>query len=155
MTSMTRRMGTVAAMLLVSGVTLGCSGGSTSGPPPATAASAGASDDDEVAAGLMEHHRHHHHGGVTLFIAMSLDTLGVSAEQQAAVEKIRTELHARMEAARIAEQSLVSSFIHGASGRTKATQKRSSMTSSATWPRHTGPLMNPIMVNSASSSMKR
>jgi len=28
--------------------------------------------------GLMEHHRHHHHGGVTLFIAMSLDTLGVS-----------------------------------------------------------------------------
>ena len=36
----------------------------------------------------------------------------------------------------------------------KKTQKRSSITSSAICPRHTGPLMKPMMVNSASSSMK-
>jgi Spy/CpxP family protein refolding chaperone len=61
----------------------------------------------------MEHHRYHHHGGVTLFIAMSLDTLGYSPEQRAAVEKIRTDLHARMEPARAAEQNLMVSLADG------------------------------------------
>jgi Spy/CpxP family protein refolding chaperone len=62
---------------------------------------------------VIEHHRYHHHGGVTLLIAMSLDTLGVSREQQAAVEKIRADLHTRMEPARIAEQSLVGALADG------------------------------------------
>src|ERR1019366_1403035 len=68
---------------------------------------------DDAAAGLMEHHRQHHHGGVTLFIAMSLDTLGVSPEQHAAVEKIRTDLHARMEPAHTAEQNLAATLADG------------------------------------------
>jgi len=62
---------------------------------------------------LTEHHRHHHHGGVTLLIALSLDTLGVSPEQRAAVEKIRSVLHARMEPARAAEQRLVATLADG------------------------------------------
>ena len=82
------------------------------GPPPATAGRPTAADDDATA-GLMEHHRYHHHGGVTLFIAMSLDTLGVSPEQRAAVEKIRTDLHARMEPARAAEQNLMTTLADG------------------------------------------
>ncbi len=64
-------------------------------------------------AGLREHHRYHHHGGVTLFVAMSLDTLGVSPEQRAAVEKIRATLHARMDPARIAEQGLMATLADG------------------------------------------
>ncbi|HEX3854165.1 MAG TPA: periplasmic heavy metal sensor, partial [Polyangiaceae bacterium] len=64
-------------------------------------------------AGLREHHRYHHHGGVTLFIAMSLDTLGVSPEQRAAVEKIRTDLHAGMQPAVAADQNLVSTLADG------------------------------------------
>jgi Spy/CpxP family protein refolding chaperone len=105
------RVGVVASVLLGAGATLGCGGAAASQPPAATAAPA--SSDDEVTAGLMEHHRHHHHGGVTLFLAMSLDTLGVSPEQRAAVERIRTELHASMEPAHVAEQNLVSVLADG------------------------------------------
>jgi Spy/CpxP family protein refolding chaperone len=44
---------------------------------------------------------------------MSLDTLGISPEQKAAVEKIRTDLHARMEPARSAEQKLINTLTEG------------------------------------------
>ena len=90
---------------------VGCGGASANARPPATAASA--SDVDEVAAGLTEHHRHHHHGGVTLLIALSLDTLGISPEQRPAVEKIRRDLHARMEPARAAQQRLAAALADG------------------------------------------
>jgi len=50
---------------------------------------------------------------VTLFIAMSLDTLGVSPEQRAAVEKIRAELRAELESARVADQRLVATLADG------------------------------------------
>jgi Spy/CpxP family protein refolding chaperone len=112
MTSMAYRMGIVAAVLFGAGATVGCGGASAKVPPPATADRA-SPDDDDATAGLMEHHRHHHHGGVTLFIAMSLDTLGVSPEQQGAVEKIRSDLHAQMEPARAAEQNLVTTLADG------------------------------------------
>jgi hypothetical protein len=102
MASTVRRMGIIATVLLGAGAGLGCGGSSANHSPAATAVTVVA---DDVAAGLMEHHRHHHHGGVSLLIAMSLDTLGVSPEEQAAVEKIRTNLHAQMEPARAAEQS--------------------------------------------------
>jgi Spy/CpxP family protein refolding chaperone len=110
MTSRAHRMAIAAAALFGAGVTVGCS---ASTPPPAAATSASVSADDDAAAGLMEHHRYHHHGGVTLFIAMSLDTLGVSPEQRAAVERIRSDLHARMAPARIAEQDLVTLLADG------------------------------------------
>ncbi len=87
----------------------GCGAHATNNPPPSTAAT---SDDDDVAA-LFEHHGYHHHGGVTLFIAMSLETLGVSPEQRAVVEKIRDGLYANMEGARKAEQALVMSLVEG------------------------------------------
>ena len=82
----------------------------------ASAACAGKAANDrppETAAGVLELYRFHHQGGVTLFIALSLDTLGVSPEQRAAVEKIRRELHAEMESARVAEQDLVTSLADG------------------------------------------
>lgn len=110
MVSMARKMGMVAAVLIGAWGTVGCSGSSANTPPPATAAKA---TDDDISAGLVEHHRYHHHGGVTLIIAMSLDTLGVSPEQKAAVEKIRTDLHSRMEPARAAEQKLVAALADG------------------------------------------
>jgi len=90
---------------------LACGGGSASNQPATSAT--GSAVDDEATADLTEHHRHHHHGGVMLFIAMSLDTLGVSPQQQAAVEKIRGDLHARMDPARTAEQNLVSALADG------------------------------------------
>jgi Spy/CpxP family protein refolding chaperone len=66
-------------------------------------------------AGLTEHHRYHH-GGVTLFIAMSLDTLGVAPEQQAAVDKIRTDLRSAMAPQRAAEEKLLATLADGLAG---------------------------------------
>jgi Spy/CpxP family protein refolding chaperone len=105
-------MTVVAAMLLGAGATGACAASSVSAPPTATSPTAAAADDD-VTMGLMEHHRNHHHGGVTLFIAMSLDTLGVSPEQHAAVEAIRIGLLAKMEPARVAEQKLMTVLADG------------------------------------------
>jgi Spy/CpxP family protein refolding chaperone len=101
----------IAAVFLGASVIVGCGGAAANTPPPAAAARA--SDVDDVADALMEHHRHHHHGGVTLMIALSLDTLGISSEQRTAVEKIRRDLHARMELARAAEQGLVATLADG------------------------------------------
>jgi Spy/CpxP family protein refolding chaperone len=111
MASTTRMTKTAVLALLAAMAAVGCGGSTAGAPPAATAASA---SEDDTSAGLVEHHRYHHHGGVTLFIAMSLDTLGVSPEQHAAVEKIRTDLHARMESARLAEQNLLTSLADGA-----------------------------------------
>jgi Spy/CpxP family protein refolding chaperone len=109
--SIRNRIGIVATALMTASATAGCGGVSANTPPPATAERA--SDVDDVAAGLMEHHRHHHHGGVTLIIALSLDTLGVSPEQRTQVEKIRRDLLARMEPARVAEQRLATTLADG------------------------------------------
>jgi hypothetical protein len=109
--SILRKMGIIATVLMGAWATAGCGGASANTPPPATAARA--SDVDDATAGLVEHHRHHHHGGLTLMIALSLDTLGVSPEQRPAVEKIRNDLHARMEPARAAEQKLAAMLAAG------------------------------------------
>jgi Spy/CpxP family protein refolding chaperone len=98
------------AMTLALAAAGGCAGRSANAPPPA---SAGADDDDDVLAGLFEHHRYHHHGGATLFVAMSLDTIGVSPEQRAAVEKIRARLHGALAPARAAEENLVGQLADG------------------------------------------
>jgi Spy/CpxP family protein refolding chaperone len=90
----------------------------TSAPPPSASAPAPAAsassapaapspEDEEVSADLGEYHRHHHHGGVTMFIAMSLDSLGVAPDQAAKIEKIQGDLFAKMEPARAAEQKVL------------------------------------------------
>jgi Spy/CpxP family protein refolding chaperone len=111
MSSLARTLGLVATVLFGAGATVGCGGSAANSPATTTAATT--ADDDEAAAGLMEHHRNHHHGGVTLFIAMSLDTLGVSPEQQAALDKVRSELHVAMEPARVADQNLTAALADG------------------------------------------
>jgi Spy/CpxP family protein refolding chaperone len=105
------KIGRIATVIVGALAAVRCGGPSANARPPATAASA--SDFDDVAAGLTEHHRHHHHGGVTLLIALSLDTLGISPEQRPAVEKIRRDLHARMEPARGAQQRLAAALADG------------------------------------------
>ena len=106
------RVGIVTAVLFGVGVAAGCGGNTASSRPPVARASAGA---DEYASGLTEHHRYHH-GGVTLFIAMSLDTLGVAPEQQSAVDKIRSELRSAMAPERTAEEGLLATLADGLSG---------------------------------------
>jgi Spy/CpxP family protein refolding chaperone len=99
----------VTAVLVGALATVACGGGAANVRSVAT----GSAADDDATAGLKEYHRYHHHGGVTLFLAMSLDTLAVSPEQHAAVEKIRVELLSQMEPSRVAEQTLVTTLAEG------------------------------------------
>ncbi len=110
MASIAWRAGLLSTVIFGAVATMACGGSSATAPPP-TGVTSATSDDVNLA--LIEHHRYHHHGGVTLLIALSLDTLGVSPEQQAAVEKVRSDLHARMEPARRAEQILVTTLADG------------------------------------------
>ena len=48
-----------------------------------------------------------------MFIAMSLDSLGVSSEQEAAIEKIQGELFAKMEPAHAAEENVLNVLADG------------------------------------------
>lgn len=88
-------------------------------PPPAPADSAAAaapaanSDEEDATNDLVEHHRHHHHGGITRFVVMSIDTLGVSPEQQTAVDKVQADLRAKLEPARAADQAFMSLLADG------------------------------------------
>ncbi len=94
------------------GVALGaCAGASTASAPAVAPTSTAA--DDQAASDVAEHHRHHHHGGVTMFIAMSLDTLGTSPDEHAVIEKIRADLFAKMEPARAAEQKVMGTLADG------------------------------------------
>jgi Spy/CpxP family protein refolding chaperone len=94
------------------GIALAACAGASAGSAPAVAPTSTAADD-QAASDVTEHHRHHHHGGVTMFIAMSLDTLGTAAEQRAAIEKIQADLFAKMEPARAAEQRVMGILADG------------------------------------------
>ncbi len=96
---------------------LGCGGSSAPGPngPGGSADVAEAQpaqpgtgmDEDESTTDLAMHHRHHHHGGMAMFIAISLDQINTTPDQKAAIEKIKTDLYAKMEPAHAAEKNVL------------------------------------------------
>lgn len=69
--------------------------------------------DDQAASELKQYHRHHHHGGVTNFVAMSLDTLGTDDARTPQVEKLHADLRAQMASAREAENDLLLTLADG------------------------------------------
>ena len=99
----------VKIAFVVVAVSAGCHA-TASGPPPATAATVAANDDESAA--LMEHHRYHH-GGVARFIAMSLDTIGVSPEQRSAIEKIQADLRVETQPVHEAQRDLLVTLADG------------------------------------------
>jgi Spy/CpxP family protein refolding chaperone len=108
-----KRSGVGVALLLAAGVGVGCGSSAASNPPASNATVAATPEDEEASSGLSEHHRHHHHGGVTLLIALSLDTIGGEPQEHAAIEKIKADLHAKMEPAHAAEQALHAALADG------------------------------------------
>jgi Spy/CpxP family protein refolding chaperone len=62
--------------------------------------------DHEATAALRAHHRHHHHGGLAMFVALSLDTLGADDAKRPEIEKLQADLRERMKPAREAERNL-------------------------------------------------
>jgi Spy/CpxP family protein refolding chaperone len=69
--------------------------------------------DDQASAELAGHHRHHHRGGVTQFVAMSLDTLGADDAKRPEVEKVQRDLQACMEPAGKREKELHQALADG------------------------------------------
>jgi Spy/CpxP family protein refolding chaperone len=88
------------------------SGGVAQAQPKDQTADSGAADDQSTAA-LAEHHRHHHHGGFAMFIAMSLDGLNTTPEQHEQIEKIQSEMHAKMQPAHDAEKQILLALADG------------------------------------------
>ncbi len=81
--------------------------------PSASADLASAAEDESVNEELRDYHRHHHHGGVTMFISMAIDTLGLDPAKKAQIEKIQSDLHTKMAPARDAEHDLLSTIADG------------------------------------------
>jgi Spy/CpxP family protein refolding chaperone len=105
----------VTGLALMVGVGLGAcaSNAAASGSTAPTADAQSAAGDDQAAAELKEHHRHHHHGGVTQFIAMSLDTLGTDEAKRPQIEKIQDELHACLAPAHAIDKSVLQTISDG------------------------------------------
>ncbi|HEY1554688.1 MAG TPA: Spy/CpxP family protein refolding chaperone [Kofleriaceae bacterium] len=108
------------SLSLIASLSLAACGGSAppAGSPSGTADTAQAQpaadqseavglNTDDSTADLAEHHRHHHHGGFAMFIAMSLDSLGTTPDQEAAISKIQADMHATMQPAHDAEKQLL------------------------------------------------
>jgi Spy/CpxP family protein refolding chaperone len=68
--------------------------GSAAGPSAADQAKQ-AEEDEQVADELRAHHRHHHQGFAG-FVLSAVDTLGVGADQQAAIDTIRKDFRVKM-----------------------------------------------------------
>ena len=113
----TQWMSGLSSALLI--VAVGCGSHAQSNAPttPADVAQAqsqgnvaqvGAGEEvDESTADLASHHRHHSHGGFAMFIAMSLDSIGASPEQEVQIKKIQADLHAKMQPAHDAEKKVI------------------------------------------------
>jgi Spy/CpxP family protein refolding chaperone len=82
-------------------------------PAPAEATAGAAGGDDPAVVELREHHRHHHNGGITQFIAMSLDTLGADDAKRAQIEKIQADLRQCMAPAHEIDKALLTTFADG------------------------------------------
>jgi Spy/CpxP family protein refolding chaperone len=78
----------------------------------ATPATAEAGDDAAMAE-VKEHHRHHHLGGITQFIAMSLDVSGSDAAKQTQIRQVQADLHTCMGGAHQVNKSLLAAVAEG------------------------------------------
>ena len=85
----------------------------SSAAPSDSAQAANAAADEAINEDLRTYHRHHHHGGVAMFISMAIDTLGLDPAKKTAVEKIQTDLRAKMAPAHDAEHDLLSTIADG------------------------------------------
>ncbi len=102
---------TVAPTPLPSASSVAVSPAAPTAPPQIVGA------DDSVNEELRNYHRHHH-GGVTMFISMAIDTLGLDEAKKAAVAKIQSDLRAEMAPTHDAEHDLLSVIADGiASGK--------------------------------------
>lgn len=105
-----RRLSWLGVLSVVLGVTsVGCADGPPAQSPTTTTdgvASAGSMEDDQASVELKQHHRHHH-GGFAGFVLASVETVGVTEQQQAAVDKIKADFKAKVEPVRVANGAVI------------------------------------------------
>lgn len=111
----------LAVVSVVTGLGGMMSTGCASSEPPAaqspeTAANgapgAATVEDDQASVELKRHHRHHH-GGFVGFIIAATETVGVSPEQQAALDKIKADFKAKVEPVRVANAAVMAVLADG------------------------------------------
>lgn len=104
---------TAAALAVALGTGSALAQPATSQDATPTVAAGAPAADDQAAHELREHHRHHHQGGITQFIAMSLDTLGVDDARREKIKNIQHDLHACMAPAGKAEANVLGTIADG------------------------------------------
>ncbi len=113
---MRRNLAGVFSVVVVGLAGVGCGGSAATQAPTTTSAgvpgSAGSLEDDQASVELTTHHRHHH-GGFVGFIVASIETIGVSPEQQAAVDKIQADFKLKVEPVRAANGAMMLALADG------------------------------------------
>jgi Spy/CpxP family protein refolding chaperone len=99
-------------------VALGCSDAtpapqSPTGTGAVTAAGGGAPLEDDTASVELKAHHRHHHGGFVGFVLAAVETLGVTPEQQAGIDKIKADLKAKVEPIRVANGAVINTIADG------------------------------------------
>jgi Spy/CpxP family protein refolding chaperone len=83
-------------------------------PPasPGTANTTGALEEEQSSAELITHHSHHH-GGFVGFVLAAVETVGVTPEQQLALDKIEADFRAKVEPVRMANGAVMNALADG------------------------------------------
>jgi Spy/CpxP family protein refolding chaperone len=77
-----------------------------------TTSATGAVEDEQASVELQTHDRHHHGGFVGLVLG-AVETVGVTPEQQAALDKIKADFRAKVEPVRVANGAVMNALADG------------------------------------------
>lgn len=119
------RMGWSGGVVLGLWLAVGAGGlGCAEEQPPAQSPAAGGAEQGQLASNvaveedtedsqdLKAHHRHHH-GGFVHFVLLSIETLGITPEQQARVDQIKASMKAKMQPVRDAQKGVLQALADG------------------------------------------
>jgi Spy/CpxP family protein refolding chaperone len=117
---MIRFAGWAAAVGLALGMAgAGCESSAVQSPPVvgqgAVASGTVATDEEGLSTELNAQHRHHHTGFAGILV-MAVETIGVTPEQQAAIDKIKADFHAKTQPVRDANGSVIQVLADGIAG---------------------------------------
>lgn len=117
-------MTSLFGIALLAGVGAGVSGCVAHSSTVASQDQDGVAVDDPMAAELRDHFRHHHRGGLTQFIAMSIDTLATDEARRPTVEKLQDELFACLAPTKVMERTLLLKIADDVTADTRTTNAR-------------------------------
>jgi Spy/CpxP family protein refolding chaperone len=115
----------VAVCLALGATGAGCESSTTQSPvvgQESIAAGTVATDEDGLAAELKVQHRHHH-AGFAGFLMMAVETVGVTPEQQVAIDKIKADFRTKMQPVRDANGGVLQVLADGIASGTIDTSK--------------------------------